>query len=175
MIKDILPYFPFCGNNVAYGLFERPINQRTKMMGLSKKYGVNATYYPDAKDIKLSDEITLLDMFHGYCTIYAKFFNDKHPEFETMMLERTNSFWNITNHVFCVKHLDNGICIFADARGLSDNPLEFFADYSFCKNNMNIYPLNIEFQDVLKIDLIDLEICNIAYRKIYKNCPYLEV
>ena len=176
MIDDILQWFPFRGHKIQYGLFSTPIAKRELKCGLSRKtYGVDRTYYAEANDILLNDTTTLLDMFHGLCVPFTVYFTNRHPDFTPTVLERPCSFYNTTNHAFALKHLPNGICLFADARGITDDPIEFFSDYTFSKNNMAIKQLKIapdEYEDghLFKPD----QICKTAYNIIFENCPYLK-
>lgn len=84
------------------------------------------------KSCFLCGNTPLFDFFHGYCWYYAKYFQTKNPEWKTISLIR-NTFWKTNIHTFCTKQEKNKT-LFADARGITDDPTEFFQDYTFSKN-----------------------------------------
>lgn len=163
MTKDILLYFPLKTKNVRYGLFKTPVSDRQYTGGLKRKlYGVNGTYYNDALDIGIGDNYTLLDMFHGWCVPYAKYFTERNPDWSIMELEKYHSYKRV-NHAFAVKYLRDGRILYADARGITDNVLEFFEDFTMSKDTMHVFPLRV------KLDCypVSKSIFKNAYEKIY--------
>lgn len=165
MTEDILLYFPLNTKNVRYGLFKKPLSGRKYTGGISNRlYGVNGTYYADALKISIGEDYTLLDMFHGYCLPYAKYFTEKNPDWEIMELQKYHTYKRI-NHVFAVKHLKDGRTLFADARGITDDVLEFFEDFVMSKKTMKVFPLRIE----TNCYPISKQLFENAYKKIYTN------
>lgn len=130
MVEDILKFYPLKSRGYKKGLFATHKNEWVNIGGL------NRTQFIEAKEIKIDKDITLLDMFHGYCVLFMSYFITKQPSWNVMLLERPDSFQKIV-HCFATKTI-NGVTYFADARGITDNCLEFFSDFRFCKDNMNI-------------------------------------
>lgn len=172
MLEDILAFYPNNSKNVATGLFKTPVASRIycnpdNYMSKSTT-GYTSTFYSDAYSIKINDNLTLLDIFHGCCYDFALYFVSKHPDWKVMELTRPDSFFNKCNHVFAIKETDDGRTLFADARGITDNPLEFFHDYKYSKHNMDISPI-----DTTNLTLSDnsIDVCQKAYDIIYKDEP----
>lgn len=46
-------------------------------------------------------------------------------------------------HAFAIKKTEDGRFLFADARGYTDNVLDFFTDFRFSKSNMSLEPADI--------------------------------
>ena len=163
MTKDILAFFDL--NTIGYttGLFRIPLSKRSWSNNIKKsKNGVSYTQFIDAKEIKISNEITLLDMFHGKCDIYTSYYIEKNPDWTPMELLRVDA-WNKINHVFAVKKLADGRILFADARGITDNFLDFFEDFKFSKKNMAIKKVD----RLTELTDIDRVISKKAYELVY--------
>lgn len=53
---------------------------------------------------------------------------------------KRNTYWSSIVHAFAVKELEDGRILFADARGYTDSALQFFADFRFSKQTMEVLP-----------------------------------
>ena len=112
------------------GLFEKKMADRNIMRGLSELHqGCTYPYFSEAMDIPLGCGATLFDMFHGYCWFFAKYFQHKNPGWEAISAVDDKEF---IIHTFLTKR-ENGIRLFADARGVTDNPEEFFTEFNLSK------------------------------------------
>ena len=149
------------------GLFENFQNRKWSDRPNKCIHGVSYTKFSDAMDIVVGEN-TLFDMFHGYCAYYAAAFNELHPDWEIMTIQRGN-FWNSSVHTFCVK-VEDGIRYFADARGITDDPAVFFDDFQCSKNAYLIEKIS-DFSDELYQQLKPELLA--AYEKIYKTEAFL--
>ena len=163
MTKDILQFFPLNSNGEVKGLFETPLSQRPWSDQVKKSiHGVSYTKFYDANDVKLSEKNTLLDMFHGWCKDFMFYFYKKNPDWTPCLLRR-DGFYQSLVHAFCFKILEDGRILFADARGITDNCLDFFDDFKFSKNNMQlIYP-----KDIKDVVINNYDDCVRAYKHIF--------
>ncbi len=118
--------------HIYTGLFTKRLSCRNWSDKPNKcKHGVSYTQYDDAMDVQFG-KVTLFDLFHGRCWDYAKHFKEHHTGWEIVSLMRGN--WADTIvHTFCIKNGDESI-LFADARGITDDPTEFFSDFVFGKD-----------------------------------------
>lgn len=164
MTKDILTYFPLNSKNEVLGLFEKPLNQRYWSNRPKKSInGVSYTQFPDAYEIVLSNKNTLFEMFHKNCWNFMTYFKSQNPEWIAYELRR-ETFYSTLIHAFCCKKLEDGRILFADARGITDNCLDFFEDFNFSKDSMVLKEVNIlEPHNPLEDD------CKKAYEYIYKK------
>lgn len=174
MITDILTYYPSNGQTVSLGLFQTPLADRPWTYHLAKsKYGVIKSQFTDAMTISLSEDLSLFDLFHGYCGAFAEFFYKEHPSWTIKELIREND-WNTCNHIFLTKEMPDGKILFADARGITDDPLIFFNDYSFSKNNMDIITMNSMTPDN-KLDKKLMQACKTAHDIIFHNTDNMDL
>ena len=164
MTKDILQYYNLISHNYNKGLFEKHVADRTWSNEVKKsKNGVSYTQFIDAKDMMITNDLSLLDMFHGLCHTYMAYFITMNPDWKPMQMRRLN-FWNTLIHAYAVKTIGD-ITYFADARGVTDNCLDFFNDYRFAKNNMIIEPV----RDLPELTYEDSRVLKKAYDIIYHN------
>lgn len=168
MVNDILNYYDLKTNNYRKGLFEtyspnQPWSDEVK----KSQHGVSYTQFIATKNIHITDTITLLDMFHGLCYTYLSYFITMNPDWTPVELRRTN-FWTTLIHAYATKEI-NGVTYFADARGISDNCLDFFNDYRFSKNNMSINHIH----DLPELTYEDSLIMKKAYDIIYGDEPII--
>lgn len=150
MTKDILGIYPMHETTFTLGLFKSiPFEDRTITYFESHK-GAH-TRFSEALDVMLDDKWSLYDMFHGLCLLYASYFISENPEWTPMVLKNKST--GRLTHVFLTKEL-NGATLFADARGITDNPLEFFDDYKFSKKTLYVERTDklpeLDFDDMLK-------------------------
>ena len=133
-IEHILSVYPRPKKPCIYtGLFSKRLSKRPWSNEPNKcSHGVSYTQYEDAMKISFGS-MSLFDYFHGSCWYYAKYFQHKNPEWKTISLLRGNWRDSIV-HTFCIKQLGDKT-LFADARGITDDPVEFFSDFSFSKNS----------------------------------------
>ena len=129
------------------------------MCGLSDLYqGCTYTYFPEAMDIPLGCRATLFDMLHGYCWFFAKYFQHKNPEWEVISAVGIVDGREFVVHTFLTKR-ENGIRLFADARGITDNPDEFFTEFDPSKAT----------QFKKDVEEMPLEWFNESYSKAYRH------
>ena len=165
MTKDILQFFPLNSKGEVKGLFKTPLSERPWSDKVKKSvHGVSYTKFYDANEIKLSDENTLLDMFHGWCKDFMVYFSKKNPDWSPCLLRR-DGFYQSLVHAFCYKKLEDGRILFADARGITDNCLDFFDDFRFSKNNMQL----IAVEDIEKQVINHYDDCKKAYEYVFKG------
>ena len=133
MLKDIYKFYDKPKNPTIYtGLFQKRSTERTWSDRPNKtKGGVSYTLYAETMDIPCGDT-PLFRFFHGLCWTYAKFFQMKNPSWKIVSMIR-DTFWQTNVHTYCIKRT-NGKLLFADARGITDDPEEFFKDFRFSKN-----------------------------------------
>lgn len=98
--------------------------------------GVWNTNFANAMDIELNcKKFTLFELFHGLCYPYLSLFLSLNPEWKPMLLVRQHHFCGgKLVHAFAYKFLEDGTCLFADARGYNDNLAEFLDDFYFSKD-----------------------------------------
>ena len=162
MKKDILKYFDLITNDFSYGLFEKKLKDRTWNEINNIQFDPK-TQFIDAKSYTVYDNITLLDMFHGLCAFYMSYFITKNPDWTPMELYHFETRKQII-HIFAIKQINN-VTYFADARGITDNCIEFFSDYNFSKNKMHIHKIT----HLPELDYDDMILMKKAYDMIYKN------
>lgn len=171
-VENVLCHFPKEEKPEIYtGLFEKRVADRALSNKPNKSlHGVSATRYAEALDVKVGvdkagDDVALFDMFHGYCDGFAYYLAKKHPEWSIVTVRR-DGFWKRLVHAFCVFWQDGHLC-YADARGITDDPVEFFMDYS-CGKEINV--------DVLELSQADeyfrtrpemILVCQDAYQIVY--------
>lgn len=173
MTEDILKFFPLNTNNECGGLFKTSIKDRTWSDKPNKNmHGVSYTKFPEAFDITYGPAgcTQLFTMFHKNCYQYACLFLENNPDWTIYELQR-DGFYHSTVHCFAVKRLPDGRNVFADARGYTDNPLEFFDDFKFSKT---AHLLNITNDARYEKYIPIKNIMQIAYENIFKDCPYIE-
>ncbi len=130
--KDVLRMFPMPKKPSVYtGFFQRRYEERDVQKENKCKCGVSYTRYGEMKNI-LCGNISLFSMLHGYCAYYADYFSYQQDGWEVKEIRRGE--YGRINHAFCTKQI-GGKTLFADIRGITDNPLEFFADFSIGRDN----------------------------------------
>ena len=108
------------------GLFSKKVADHNPLCELSELHqGCSQTYYPEMMDESIGYGISLFDMLQGFCWYFAKFFQHKHPEWDVM--SAIDNEGNVV-HAF-LKKVENGTILFADARGITDDPDEFFSEF----------------------------------------------
>ena len=133
-MQDFLNLFPDnIGNDgICTGLFRTPTCKR-KWSDRPNKciHGVSWTLYEEAMDITFPDKNgnteSLFSFFHGSCWEYAMFLKKQHPDWKIRCIRR-GTFWDPVIHAFCTFTKD-GVLHFADARGITYDPKEFFSDF----------------------------------------------
>ena len=132
-ISDFLKIFPKPDMPCIYtGQFQtkwkdRPWDESPK----KSVHGVSRTQYGDAMQIRLCDNLTLFEMFHKWCDPFAAYICKRNPDWKMVSLRR-DTFYNSLIHAFAVKERESGT-LYADARGITDDPEEFFLDFNgFC-------------------------------------------
>ena len=129
-ISDFLKIFPKPAAPCIYtGQFQtkwkdRPWDESPK----KSVHGVSRTKYGDAMQIRLCDNLTLFEMFHKWCDPFAAYICKRNPDWKMVSLRR-DTFYNSLIHAFAVKERENGT-LYADARGITDDPEEFFLDFN---------------------------------------------
>lgn len=107
------------------GLFAKRISERSRTDGLSYLHqGCRYTYYAESMDMNIGYGATLFDMFHGYCYFFAKYLEKKIGGDVMCMVDKNGRIV----HAF-LKTRKDGIDLFCDARGMTDNKDEFFAEF----------------------------------------------
>ena len=91
----------------------------------------------------LGDGITLFDLYHGYCWYYAQFYRHLNPKWKMISLNSADKECII--HAFCTT-MKNQKRLFADARGITDDPKKFFKDFGL---NKKVIPE----EELLTVDL----------------------
>ena len=139
-LTDILSFFPENSKNECTGLFKIPLKERSPYHLNKCVHGVSYTQYGDAAScLNPYNGESLLDQFHGKCDRYLAFFMLKNPDWIPLIMKR-NTYWSSIVHAFAVKELEDGRILFADARGYTDSALQFFADFRFSKQTMEVLP-----------------------------------
>lgn len=162
MTEDILRFYPLNTKNFSTGLFKKSINNRALSDRPKKSiYGVSYTRYAEAFEMKIFEDISLFELFHKNCDDFAMTFYKKHPDWEIYELRR-DTFYNSLVHVFAIKKLKDGRILFADARGITDNVIEFFDDFTFSKS---VYIKKTDIERDIPLE----GICNEGYKIIFKE------
>lgn len=161
MVEDILKFYPLNTKNFSTGLFATPLKNRPWSDRPKKSlHGISYTQFEDAFEIKVTESLNLFDLFHGFCDDFAMYFKKLNPDWEIYALKRDS--FNPLIHMYAIKHLEDGRILFADARGVTDNVLDFFRDFRFAKSAF-----------VEKVELVnDIPLenaCKVGYEKIYKT------
>lgn len=166
MVQDILNYFELKTTGYTHGLFNTKLTDRPWSNDINKTTsGVSYTQFIDAKKHKLTNTISLLDVFHGLCAFYMSYFITMNPDWIPMKIYRPECI-NSLIHSFAIKEI-NGITYFADARGITDNCIDFFSDYRFSKKTMQLTKID----NLPELDYDDMLIMKKAYDIIYHNKP----
>ena len=80
-------------------------------------------------------DLTMFDYLHRYCVYFANYFQSLNPEW-TRVIMRRGTFYDTLIHSFCIKKVE-GKTLFADARGITDDPETFFSDFA-CSASMHV-------------------------------------
>jgi len=160
-LKHFLNKYPRPQNPCVYtGLFAKPLSEREWSDRPNKyKEGVSYTQFADAYDIDLGLGLSLFNMIHGNCSYFADYFWYRNPDWKEMIMMR-GTFWDTIIHVYCVKETD-GKTLFADARGITDDPVTFFSDFT-CSESMYV-------REVYPKERVSETWFTDAYRKAYEH------
>ena len=133
-IERLLSIYPKPESPHIYtGLFAKPLSEREWSDRPNKYYdGVSYTRFADAYDVDLGMGLSLFTMFHGYCSYFADYFWYRNPDWTEVSMMR-DSMLNPYIHTYCIKEV-NGRTLFADARGITDDPETFFDDFTWGKD-----------------------------------------
>ncbi len=136
-MKHFLAVYPKPEDPTTYtGLFTtRTISRAWNDKPNKSINGVSYTLYGDAYRISCGPDASLFDFIHGRCAEFAYYFHEQNPDWKIVDMRRGN-FWDSLIHSYCIKEI-GGITYFADARGITDDPEEFFADFA-CSKDMHV-------------------------------------
>lgn len=168
MVEDILKFYSLNSEGFSFGLFSTPLGARSwSDKPMKSLHGVSYTQFDDAFSTKVSENLSLFDLFHGYCKDFAAYFAEKNPDWEIHSLTR-DTFHQSLVHMYAVKKLSDGRLLFADARGVTDNVIDFFRDFRFGKDLI----LKVEDRKEL-LSMLDkgteIEIaCKAGYENIFR-------
>ncbi len=161
-LKHILKVYPKPDEPTCYtGLFVKPLKERQWSNKPNKnKCGVSYTQFADSMDMDCGAGYSLFDYIHGKCWYYAEYFQHKNPDWQRVCMRRGTS-WDGLIHCYCIKK-DGNRTLFADARGITDDPETFFSDFT-C--GMDMYVKEETEKETSEYSMPVIK----AYELIYKN------
>lgn len=141
MIKDIFELFPEQVKTIGTGLFSEKRSEFTKISEGVRKYRKTRrtekyTRYGDLAKYTVNPSCNLLDMLFGGCDDFAHVFVENNPQWRIGAAIREANYVSLI-HVYAYR-MENGRYLFADVRGISDDPGEFFSEFSLSKNSLRI-------------------------------------
>ncbi len=171
----------------AYGFFECDVDRKWEKLPDGLEGLVDRTRYADMNDILLWKGFTMFLLIHAKCFQYALYFNKVNPEWKVMALCKDKMLncgvpYTRMIHTFCSATTDNGLVLYSDARGITNDPEYFFAEYAddidetayidtdYVSTYKNEDPemFELTFEETFKIDLIPY---SRAYEYHYKWYP----
>lgn len=137
-MQHFLAVYPMPENPSIYtGFFQKRWEDRAWSNKPNKCIsGVSYTKYIEMENFPVGEDgLTMFDFLHGKCGYFSDYLHIKNPKWQVIDMMR-GTFWNPMIHSYCVRTI-GGKTYFADARGITDDPEEFFSDFT-CGKTMYI-------------------------------------